>query len=55
MTMMLTAPPLDDERRELGRMARSSSLPHRTVVQAKAAGVKCTLRRRTDGRARTRC
>ncbi len=39
MSMMLTAPPLridDGERQALERIARSSSLPHRTVVQAKA-------------------
>jgi transposase len=39
MTVMLAAPPLavtDAQRGELERMARSSSLPHRTVVQAQA-------------------
>jgi transposase len=39
MTTTLAAPPLavtDDQRTELERMARSTSLPHRTVVQAKA-------------------
>jgi transposase len=38
MTTMLAAPPLtitDDQRAGLERLARSSSLPHRTVLQAK--------------------
>jgi transposase len=36
---VMTAPPLpmaDEQRAALGRMARSASLPHRTVVQARA-------------------
>jgi transposase len=48
MTVMLAAPPLpvtDEQRRELERLARSSSIPHRTVVQAKA------LLRSADGEA----
>jgi transposase len=39
MTVMLAAPPLsvsDEQRAQLERMARSSSLPHRSVLQAKA-------------------
>jgi transposase len=39
MTMMLAAPPLevtDQQRAELERIARSSSLPHRAVLQANA-------------------
>ena len=39
MKAMLAAPPLavtSRERGELERMSRSSSLPHRTVLQAKA-------------------
>jgi Homeodomain-like domain len=39
MTWMLAAPALavtDEQRGELERMSRSSSLPHRTVLQAKA-------------------
>jgi len=39
MATMLAAPPLpvtDEQRGELGRMSRSSSLPHRTVLQARA-------------------
>ena len=39
MTMMLAAPPLRmtrKQRDELERIARSSSQPHRSVVQAKA-------------------
>jgi transposase len=39
MTVMLAAPPLsvsDKQRRELERIARSSSMPHRSVLQAKA-------------------
>jgi transposase len=39
MTVMLAAPPLplaDEQRIELERIARASSMPHRTVMQAKA-------------------
>jgi len=39
MTVILAAPPLpvtDEQRRELERIARASSLPHRAVVQARA-------------------
>jgi hypothetical protein len=39
MSVMLVAPPLavtGEQRRELERMARSSSLPHQTVLQARA-------------------